>query len=425
MTTALEKLAYYFQTIGIASVALWMAALLLMAMFICGLRRTLVCWTALLLAIVAMALANINSNNVSAIKMDFSEDLQAARQRAAKETDAVEETEETEADEEAEEPEDGGAEEADSPTPKQEADAANAEDANAEDGEDGNDDQGDEPSGDETSDDEPAYSYRQRGKAERTDGMKVEEEEKVLIATGTDDQPVLQNVRVMKPHEVVHANRLDRANLFFARSTLYLGVLLVVFDYFRRFNRTFESLFPLPIGGWLVDSLFPKTHAVCVSGTRKGFWKRHLERVVRKGETFVYFGPSDPWTTARLGRLPLFPKAIWSLEKITQRADNTLFSDEYLYESAWFGRYCFVIVDDGRRAAKVLAALVDFLQLRHATRASARHTVNVVWDLGVADVSETLRQIAPLCREANVKLLVAADPRNTEELASCFDEMRC
>ena len=423
MTTALEKLAYYFQTIGIASVALWMAALLLMAMFICGLRRTLVCWAALLLAIVAIVLANVNSNNVSAIKMDFSEDIQAARQRAAKETDAVEkteETEETEADEEAEEPEDGGAEEAESPTPKQEADAANTED-----GGDGNDDQGDEPSGDEPSDDEPAYSYRQRGKAERTGGMKVEEAEKVLIATGTDDQPVARNVRVMKPHEVVHANRLDRANLFFARSTLYLGVLLVVFDYFRRFNRTFESLFPLPIGGWLVDSLFPKTHAVCVGGTRKGFWKRHLERVVRKGETFVYFGPSDPWAKARLGRLPLFPKAIWSLERITQRADNMLFGDEYLYESAWFGRYCFVIVDDGRRASKTLAALVDFLQLRHATRASARHTVNVVWDLGIADVSQTLRQIAPLCREANVKLLVAADPRNTEALASCFDEVRC
>ena len=420
MTTALEKLAYYFQTIGIASVALWMAALLLAAIFICGLRRTPVCWAALLLAIVAMVLANVNSNNVSAIKMDFSDDLQAARQRAAKETKADEEAKETEADEEAEEPEDGNAEEAESPTPNQEVDAGNAEDGNAEDGNAGNDDQGDEPS-----DDEPAYSYRQRGKADRTDGMKVEEQEKVLIATGTEDQPVLQNVRVMKPHEVVHANRLDRANLFFARSTLYLAVLLVVFDYFRRFNRTFESLFPLPIGGWLVDSLFPKTHAVCVGGARKGFWKTHLERVVRKGETFVYFGPSDPWTRARLGRLPLFPKAIWSLERITQRADNTLFSDEYLYESAWFGRYCFVIVDDGRRATKMLAALVDFLQLRHATRASARHTVNVVWDLGVAGVSETLRQIAPLCQEANVKLLVAADPRNTEALASCFDEVRC
>jgi hypothetical protein len=234
---------------------------------------------------------------------------------------------------------------------------------------------------------------------------------------------VIANVRMMKTAEVARANRLDRFNLFFARLTLTLAALVVAADYFRRFNMTFRSLFPLPLGGSLIDSFFPKTHTVCVGASGRRRWKRFLKRVVRKGETFIYFGDHDPLTASRLGRIPLLPRFVWPLDKITRLAGDREFDDEFLFESAWFGRYCFVILDDGQQAAGILIALAEFLRLRHAARASARHCVNVIWNLPVPPAESTLQQFAALCPETNFKLLVATDRQLTETQKSCFDEI--
>jgi hypothetical protein len=247
--------------------------------------------------------------------------------------------------------------------------------------------------------------------------------DKVPIGSGAEDQPMIANVRMMKMHEVAHANRLDRLNLLFARLTLTLAVLLVTVDYLRRFNMTFRALFPLPVGGPLIDSFFPKTRTVCVGPRGKPAWKRFLKRVVRKGETFLYVGDDDPCPASRLGRIPLLPKIVWPIDKITRSAGDREFDDDVLFESAWFGRYCFVILDRGPRAADLLEALADFLQLRHATRASARHTVNVIWDLRALPAESTLRRLATLCPETNFKLLISTDRPLTETQKSCFDEI--
>ena len=434
MTAALDKLAYYFGTIGIASVAAWLVAVALMALYVLSLRRSLVCWPALAVAIVGLVLANINSNNVSAIRMDFSEDIRAAKQRAAEEAAADRTPAESDVSEEAEkarqaeaaekdnEPAEGeqpGVEEAEEvkqvEAPEKEDEPAEGQPADAADSKR-------EP-GEKPAAAEPRHDYHQRGKVERAEGMKVENGEKIPIGPGTEDQPVVQNLRMMKPNEVAHANRLDRLNLFFARWSLYLAVVVVVFDYFRRFNRTFGSFFPLPFGGRLVDSMFPKTHTVCIHRPKDKVVKKYLKRVVRKGETFIYFGRRDPWQASRLGRLPLLPKAFWPLQKLSCPADKKDFEDEFLFESSWFGRYCFVLIGDGPLAPSRLETLAGFLELRRSTRASARRTVNVLWDLETPIPGDTVERLAPLCRETNFKLLVTTSEPPGDRLASRFEEM--
>lgn len=396
MIEALEKIGDYFGTIGIASVACWLAAGLLMLLYVAGLRRSLVAWPALAAAVAGLVLGNINSNNISDIKIDQSADLQAARERAEKEK-------------------------------QEEESAGTEEDPGAEDDVGTNEEEGsDEPAPDtDVPEEEEAappreHAYRQGGKVARTAGK--EADEKFDLGAGMQDQPLIANVRMMKDYEVAHANRLDRVNLFFVRLTFALAVLAVTVDYLRRFNLTFGALFPLPLGGPTIDAFFPKTHMVCVGRRRKGAWKRFLKRVVRKGETFIYLGDDDPHRARRLGRLPLLPKSVWPLDKITRSDGDREFDDETLFESAWFGRGCFVIVDDGPRASDLLTGLADFLQLRHATRASARHTVNVIWNLPALPPENTLARLAALCPETNFKLLMSTNQKLTETQKKCFDE---
>jgi len=124
-----------------------------------------------------------------------------------------------------------------------------------------------------------------------------------------------------------------------------------------------------------------------------------------------------------LGRLPLLPKAFWPLQKFSCSVDKKDFDDEFLFESAWFGRYCFVLLGDGPQVPNRLEALAAFLELRRSTRASARRTVNVLWDLETPIPRDTVERLAPLCRETNFKLLVTTTEPPGDQLACCFEEV--
>ena len=170
------------------------------------------------------------------------------------------------------------------------------------------------------------------------------------------------------------------------------------------------------MGGRLVDSLFPKSHTVCARGDARR-WKQFLQRAVRKGETFIYFCRKDPSLPSALSRLPSFVPVSWRLEKVTCTAGE--FDDEFIFESAWFGRYCFVHIGDGPLALGRLDGLADFLELRHQTRASAAHTVNVLWDLDSQIPEDTLDRLLPLCRETNFRLIRVTSPGDEPSRRLC------
>ena len=104
--------------------------------------------------------------------------------------------------------------------------------------------------------------------------------------------------RMLPEAQLVVADRFDRANRGLAWSLLSLVVGLVGWEYVRRFNTTFDPVWPLPLAGTLIDGAAAKEHMVtgaaadmsAVSGGLAGA----LEAAVRKGESFILFAANDP-----------------------------------------------------------------------------------------------------------------------------------
>ena len=266
------------------------------------------------------------------------------------------------------------------------------------------------------------YAYRERGKREREAGKtrKLDEIEE-LQAVGEQ-----MSARAMPEADVIRADRLDRLNLFFARITPWLALLCVAYDYLSRFNRTTGYLAPLPVACRLVDSLFPKTHVVRVPASQTGHLRRHLEDVVRKGETFLYFGDADPWDEPQLHRLWISHYRIghhrfWPLAKLSYDSPETMADSTFILDGAWFGRYCFVVTD-AALARDLVEAMTAYLQSRRVPRAAAWRTVHVVWAFDEPLPDDVLAELASLCRETNFKLVVALPEAPGEEPAPPFEE---
>ncbi len=150
------------------------------------------------------------------------------------------------------------------------------------------------------------FDYRKGGKKERAAGSR--EKDSVIRQAMKQEEAV--GGRLMKEPDVLRAQRFDRINLFFCRNTLWLAVLMLLADYLFRANRTFWTVWPLPVTGRLLDAFFPKRHAVLMEPDAPVFLKGYLETAVRKGETFLYLGESDPWRAPAVlrWRIPSLPE---------------------------------------------------------------------------------------------------------------------
>jgi hypothetical protein len=347
MTEGLDKLYVYFGPVGIASIAGWALAAALLIACLCRVAGRRACRAALVLACAGWVLALFNSSSISKIQIDFTGELEAAKVRA-------------------EEMQEG---------PESRPASAPAK-----------------------------YSYRDRGKVEREAGSKIEDktlQEYIEIEQDKD-------VRLMTQEEVAQANRFDRLNLLMARLLLIFSFAAVIINYLVRFNRTFDPPLALPLAGWCIDAISPKTRSVCIGAGQDGVLKEYLSRAVRKGETFIYFTGSDPWPDQSLQRWPS-PIGSWRrLRKVVCETGGREFDAEFVLESAWFGRCCFVVTD-AEIARALLNEMAEFLRTRHATRASARRTVNIAWDLSRPIPGAMLAELIKRCREANFKLLVRGD----------------
>ena len=428
MITAIIKLWQYFGVVGILSLLLWVSAMSLFACYSRSSLRTKRYWLAFLFAVLGLWFAKVNSVRVSDIKVDLSAELEEAKARLEhkasmvttedEEDEEASDKEEDEEDEEAsdkEEDEEGGeatgTAAAEGETEGTEAAGTNETERSAEEGE-------------PPSEPEPAYGYRLEGKVDREKGKKIRDTTLTKAETVEASQDSAYE-RKMKAEDVSLANMLDRLNLFFARFDLWLAIFLLVVDYFSRFNMTFGAYFPLPIACRLTDSMCPpKKLASFVRTARPGGVRDLLESLVRKGETFIYFGERSMWHPDRHGRteLPrvrLIDLGLIPLRRVDCGRGPFEYGSTFVFESAWFGRYCFEVRGD--LAGQWLAALVVFLETRLAVLASARRTVNIVWETRGRMDRETLGKLLFLCRETNHRLILLAEeggPAREED----FDE---
>lgn len=377
------RLWQYFGFVGTASVVLQLAAVALPPVLWRHRWRTRGCLLAVSAAVLALILAGVNSSRISDIEVDRSAE-QAARVAQQRE-EAMREMRKHAA--EVRYAEDTQMDRLDLAGVKPEEKTALA--------------GGVEP------------EYRRRGKQVR------EGQAGTPLVTDVQVAPEERSGRRMAEADVLRANRYDRVNLLLVHLVLLGAVAVGGWDYLSRFHKVVGDLAPLPISGSVVDSLFRKSHTVCLAGPREAM-RRCLERAVQKGGAFIYFAPDDPWEQA--SSLPRLPKPLAQfrrLPKIAFDLANPPFENDFVFESAWFGRYCFVL--SSGVAQGMLTDLVRYLSVRQGTGARARRLVTVAWDLPEMPDAGTLNALRFLCRETNWRLILRADAEPADTAG--FDEV--
>ncbi len=372
MILFLTNLWEAFGIVGILSVIVWIESLVVLIASANREQRTRRRWMALGIAIVGLLLARWNSHRVSEIRYDQSDEIAAGRELGQSlTTNAV---------------------------------ATNVTSELADPG---------IISTNEV-DESRKYAYRTGGKVERETG-KQKAREVAGIEVREEEKPLY---RTMKARDLHRANHYDKVNLFSVRFLIWLTSIMILVDYLRRLNTTFEAYCPLPFTGPWLDAVFPKTRTLSLVGSARNRIEECLEYAVLKGDTFVYFGSADPWERDALPRIVVRGREFWPLKKICCRTDGEPFTSTYVFESAWFGRYCFV-VEGLDLSRQWLADLERFLVRRQAVRAYSRRSVHVVWDFDEPIPTNRLEEFIVHCRETNYKLVVTSPTPTTTE----FDEV--
>ena len=391
------KLYTYFGVVGIVSVLAWLTALTMLVYYGRHPRRYVYYARALVVALAAYFLGQVNSDRISAIQVDRTAELEQARlaqirlreeeQGIAAKVRFAEDTTRDRLDL-------AGVSKDDM---REMSGVTNAAEAAGE------------------------PEYRKGGKQSRDPSKKASSTRAERVAEEAAGEDYV--IRMLPQADVLRANMLDHMNLFAVALTWWLCLVALVWDYLWRFQRFVMSPYPLPLsGGWL-DACFPKGKACLCPKATEDAVRRFLDHVVRKGETFVYLGKADPLPAVsglariRIGRLGLFrfPKIVLGQGAVPD-------GSSFAFDAVWFGRYG-VVVADPMSAMSVFQDLLDWLTRMRSTRARCRQTVNVVWALDVPLAAETIDSFARLAADTNFRLVVMEKGTPTPDRQRGFDEI--
>lgn len=401
MTSIPAILWQTFGLVGLASAAAWAAACLFLVAGIARRRRWQRWLVAAAAGIAGVVLAAATSQSIRSIEVDRSAEVLAAEAAGAK---AVQE--------------------------KLRSRAANirfAEDTVA--------DQAD-VAGVTVAEEEGAYeraveeqlakipAYRARGKQARTgrtaaaasdDAAATADAATTDAADGDTAAEPERNVRKLPESHLVVADRFDRGNRAVAWTALLVSLGLVGMEYVRRFNDTFDPVWPLPLAGTPVDGLIGKEHVVSLPPGGSEALPAWLESLVRRGESFIIFAATDlfagrpelprvsfPHVALPRVSMPQFHLStpVRTFPATELAADPSL--AELAFESAWFGRACTVIIGP-EAAGDVLSRFASTLASRRRCRAAAGRTLDIIWALEGEPPAEAAATIARLAAATNVR----------------------
>ncbi|MDD5679219.1 MAG: hypothetical protein PHW60_14705 [Kiritimatiellae bacterium] len=256
----------YFGIIGIASILAWMGALAMVVNYARHERRTFFYARAMALALAGLVLAQVNSINVGRIEVDRRQDVKDARERQRS-------------------------------LQRGSTDMLNSKTAGLRFAEDSREDSLD-MAGIASSD--KRSIYEQAADEDQPASNKKKRRLRWMAQPGEEPSP---GVKLLPERDVARANHLDLLNLWMARFVPILVFFLLALDYFLRFNRTVGTILPLPFAGRIVDSLFPKKHSTVFRAGNPGLIAGQIQTIIRKGETFIYFGESRVIRTPAISRV--------------------------------------------------------------------------------------------------------------------------
>ncbi len=369
----ITNLYNYFGVIGILSILVWVAALVLLVMSVRRRARPIYCLLALGVAVVGGVLARVNSDRVSSIELDRRDELAAVKKAKI-----------------AEEGPDA---------PKSTASALQFAEGDPED---------------------TMPEYRKKGKQVRSNGKALGE----VLGKATTEEEAEKTVKTLREPDLRAANRLDRLNLMIVRLILWFAVLRVVVDYLARLNSTVGGFLSLPIAGTWLEHFSDKKHAVLVMAPAKGRMtpSAYAERVVKTGESFIYFGENDPWQGRDwLPRLAVWRWPLWRFPKLDYGDSEVSINGEYVLDAAWFNRSGAVVLGD-ENGFPLFDHISELIIRRHEAGAAARNTVHILWDLPQTLSPDMIIPLLQIARETNIKLTVWAYGSVESEFAGLFEE---
>lgn len=386
-----------FSPIGYLSVLLWLLVLALWIAHVVKRPRRWWCHLALVAGVLSLICAKINSESyVNRIQIDQSEEIAAAQARQAAARQAAEAARGEDvaqirfAEDDAEDFLDkAGMDEADK---KYLESAGKPKDAAA-------------------APEAPAWKTgkKQRSGPQADDSLEgmLNPEEQNKEAGALDELVESQNFAepiVMSATDHYVANRLDSLNLKWIKILLLLGMVFVVVDYLRRLNVYGEAYFPLPVPSAIVNSMTPMPAAWSRPVPPRRSMPQELAWLSRRGDPFIYL-TDNPKSAAKIPRKTArLPFNLGRIDVLRANQESPLIDDAFVFEGAWFNRACFVI-DSAARAERFLQHLVDKLRDRRETRARARQTVHMVWDMTTPIPEDQRDELLKLAEATGIALL--------------------
>lgn len=198
------------------------------------------------------------------------------------------------------------------------------------------------------------------------------------------------------------AHRVDRWNLWWTRFLAVAAIAVLGYDWLRAANDYARAYWPLPVSSSVVDAMRPLPALFVRPQPPRRSMPEELAWFLRRGDAFVYLAGTPEAADRAEAALATFEKQRHPVQVLRLGTRGESCSNRFIFEAVWFGR-CSFIVDDPARAERLVKEFCIFLEERRGTRARARQTVHVVWDLAGAVPSDK----APAFIEAWKKLVQA------------------
>jgi hypothetical protein len=225
------------------------------------------------------------------------------------------------------------------------------------------------------------------------------------IDTGIVEESAKRPPIRMSEADVATARRLDRWNLGATRFLILAAVLLLAVDYLRRANNYALASFPLPLPSAWLNSFTPMPPVVARPRPPRRSMPAELRWLAKRGDSFVYL--TDNAANADAAIAALAKRRRPQVLRVTDAI-----SDEFVFESLWFGRGSFV-VDSAARAERMLASFSERFEQRRSTRARVNQTAHIVWEVSTP-IREIMREpLAKLVQATGFSLFTCHDSRST------------
>lgn len=204
------------------------------------------------------------------------------------------------------------------------------------------------------------------------------------VDAGEADPEAVRQPIVVSEAEFATAHSVDRLTLAWARLLVLAGIAIVGIDWLRRVNNYERAYLPLPLPSRLVDAARPLPAIVVRPRPPRRPIAEEMAWLLRRGDSFVYLAASSAVGDDVLAKLAGYETRRRRPVQILRAGPNgDACSDRFIFESLWYGR-CSFVVDDPTGAERLVKNFYIFLKERQATRARALQTVHVVWDLSAA-----------------------------------------